>query len=168
MGASISKESAEARQFTVDADDDGIRLDRWFQRHLPERDGLLNSLLLAGAFLFLAACTSSLGPATLFVGLMGVTVGPVYVMGFVLLQQEVDDELRARLLSDRAFARVEALERFELLRHRLHFGAQLRRRFGEAGDIGVVALARRLEDPADGDPRAAGEPGDQRGDEKPK
>ena len=36
---------------------------------------------------FLAACTSSLGPATLFVGLMGVTVGPVYVMGFVLLQQ---------------------------------------------------------------------------------
>jgi 23S rRNA pseudouridine955/2504/2580 synthase len=28
--------SEEARQFTVAADDDGIRLDRWFKRHLPE------------------------------------------------------------------------------------------------------------------------------------
>ncbi|MBC7985915.1 MAG: RluA family pseudouridine synthase [Sphingomonadaceae bacterium] len=26
----------EVRQFTVDAEDDGIRLDRWFRRHLPE------------------------------------------------------------------------------------------------------------------------------------
>lgn len=25
-----------SRQFTVDADDDGIRLDRWFKRHLPD------------------------------------------------------------------------------------------------------------------------------------
>ncbi len=28
--------SDAVRQFTVTADDDGIRLDRWFQRHLPE------------------------------------------------------------------------------------------------------------------------------------
>jgi 23S rRNA pseudouridine955/2504/2580 synthase len=28
--------SAEVRQFTVSADDDGIRLDRWFKRHLPD------------------------------------------------------------------------------------------------------------------------------------
>jgi 23S rRNA pseudouridine955/2504/2580 synthase len=27
---------ADARTFTVDEDDDGIRLDRWFKRHLPE------------------------------------------------------------------------------------------------------------------------------------
>ncbi|NMG22569.1 RNA pseudouridine synthase [Brasilonema bromeliae SPC951] len=27
---------SEVRQFTVDADDDGIRLDRWFKRHLPD------------------------------------------------------------------------------------------------------------------------------------
>src|SRR6476646_8095127 len=26
----------EARTFTVDEDDDGIRLDRWFKRHLPD------------------------------------------------------------------------------------------------------------------------------------
>jgi 23S rRNA pseudouridine955/2504/2580 synthase len=28
--------AAPVRQFTVDAEDDGIRLDRWFKRHLPE------------------------------------------------------------------------------------------------------------------------------------
>ncbi len=28
--------SDSIRQFTVDADDDGIRLDRWFKRHLPD------------------------------------------------------------------------------------------------------------------------------------
>ncbi|WP_017671239.1 RluA family pseudouridine synthase [Blastomonas sp. AAP53] len=35
-GSAIARESAEARQFTVDTDDDGIRLDRWFHRHLPD------------------------------------------------------------------------------------------------------------------------------------
>ena len=28
--------STEVRQFTVQADDDGVRLDRWFKRHLPQ------------------------------------------------------------------------------------------------------------------------------------
>lgn len=28
--------SDSVRQFTIDADDDGIRLDRWFKRHLPQ------------------------------------------------------------------------------------------------------------------------------------
>lgn len=28
--------TGEVRQFTVDAEDDGIRLDRWFKRHLPD------------------------------------------------------------------------------------------------------------------------------------
>ncbi|WP_369025848.1 RluA family pseudouridine synthase [Qipengyuania sp. RANM35] len=30
------KTSDEVRLFTVDADDDGVRLDRWFKRHLPQ------------------------------------------------------------------------------------------------------------------------------------
>ena len=29
-------ERDEVRQFTVDADDEGVRLDRWFKRHLPQ------------------------------------------------------------------------------------------------------------------------------------
>jgi 23S rRNA pseudouridine955/2504/2580 synthase len=32
----MSKAADTVRQFTVGHDDDGIRLDRWFQRHLPE------------------------------------------------------------------------------------------------------------------------------------
>lgn len=32
----MSAESGNARQFTVGYDDDGIRLDRWFKRHLPD------------------------------------------------------------------------------------------------------------------------------------
>lgn len=31
-----SKPENEVRQFTVEQDDDGIRLDRWFKRHLPQ------------------------------------------------------------------------------------------------------------------------------------
>ena len=30
------KTSDEVRSFTVEADDDGIRVDRWFKRHLPQ------------------------------------------------------------------------------------------------------------------------------------
>ena len=33
---SVSDPSAEVRQFTVAADDDDVRLDRWFKRHLPQ------------------------------------------------------------------------------------------------------------------------------------
>lgn len=35
----------------------------------------------------------------MFVGLMGVAVGPVYVLGFAMLQQEVHDDLRGRVFS---------------------------------------------------------------------
>ena len=31
-----AREGAAVRQFTVAADDDGVRLDRWFKRHLPQ------------------------------------------------------------------------------------------------------------------------------------
>lgn len=34
--APAMQSASEARQFTIDADDDGIRLDRWFHRHLPD------------------------------------------------------------------------------------------------------------------------------------
>ncbi|MBH5323378.1 RluA family pseudouridine synthase [Aurantiacibacter sediminis] len=30
------QDADQVRQFTVDADDDGVRLDRWFKRHLPQ------------------------------------------------------------------------------------------------------------------------------------
>ncbi|WP_271077046.1 RluA family pseudouridine synthase [Aurantiacibacter sp. MUD61] len=33
---SNKQDADQVRQFTVDADDDGVRLDRWFKRHLPQ------------------------------------------------------------------------------------------------------------------------------------
>jgi 23S rRNA pseudouridine955/2504/2580 synthase len=33
---SVTPPEQEVRSFTVASDDDGIRLDRWFKRHLPE------------------------------------------------------------------------------------------------------------------------------------
>ena len=69
------------------------------QRRLDKARVFTWSLFLAGAFLFAAATSSTLGLAALFVGLMGITIGPVYVMGYVLLQEETDDDLRGRVFS---------------------------------------------------------------------
>ncbi|WP_373487215.1 RluA family pseudouridine synthase [Blastomonas sp.] len=33
---STDRATSDARQFTIEVDDDGIRLDRWFHRHLPD------------------------------------------------------------------------------------------------------------------------------------
>lgn len=32
----MASPSDNVRTFTVDEDDDGVRLDRWFKRHLPD------------------------------------------------------------------------------------------------------------------------------------
>src|SRR5688500_4256322 len=42
---------------------------------------------------------SALGFAALFVALLGVCAGSVYVLGFTLLHESVDDELRGRIFS---------------------------------------------------------------------
>src|SRR3546814_7084347 len=42
---------------------------------------------------------STLGLAALFVSVLGVCAGSVYVLGFTLLHESVDDELRGRIFS---------------------------------------------------------------------
>jgi dTMP kinase len=69
------------------------------QRRVAPEAVFTSALLIAGVILIVAASATTLGGATVAVGLMGVAVGPVYVEGFVLLQQEVDDELRGRVFS---------------------------------------------------------------------
>jgi dTMP kinase len=69
------------------------------QRRLPAAKVFVGALLVSGVALFLAASAPTLGVATLFVGLLGVSVGPVYVTGFALLQAEVDDEVRGRVFA---------------------------------------------------------------------
>ena len=70
-----------------------------FQRHIPKPQVFAGSVLGAGGSLLIAASMSSLGLASLFVGVLGVCAGSVYVLGFTLLHESVDDELRGRIFS---------------------------------------------------------------------
>jgi dTMP kinase len=70
-----------------------------FQKKLPQATVFIGALFVAGIALFCAASSSTLIVAVLFVGLMGMAVGPVYVLGFAMLQQEVEDDLRGRVFS---------------------------------------------------------------------
>ena len=68
------------------------------------------AVLGAGAAMALAAAMSSLALTMLFIGLMGVCAGTVYVIGFTLLQENVEDDLRGRI-----FATLYTLSRLCLL-----------------------------------------------------
>jgi dTMP kinase len=57
------------------------------------------SLLTAGFSLMAAASVSSLTQALVIVFVLGVCAGAVYVLGFTLLQENTDDELRGRTFS---------------------------------------------------------------------
>ena len=70
-----------------------------FQRHIPKPQVFAGSVFGAGVSLIIAASMSSLGLASLFVGVLGVGAGSVYVLGFTLLHENVDDELRGRIFS---------------------------------------------------------------------
>ncbi len=70
-----------------------------FQKRLPKAQVFAGSVVGAGAALIVAASTSTLGLAATFVALLGVCAGAVYVLGFTLLHESVDDELRGRIFS---------------------------------------------------------------------
>lgn len=77
----------------------GVVLLSIFQRRLPKAEVFAGSLLVAGAALIVAASMSTLGLAALFVMVLGVCAGSVYVLGFTLLHESVDDDLRGRIFS---------------------------------------------------------------------
>jgi dTMP kinase len=77
----------------------GVVLLSVFQKRVPKAEVFSSSLLLGGVSLFLAASMSSLGLAALFVMMLGMCAGSVYVLGFTLLHESVDDELRGRIFS---------------------------------------------------------------------
>ncbi|MDP1820660.1 MAG: MFS transporter [Acidimicrobiales bacterium] len=70
-----------------------------FQKRVPKARVFATSLLVGGVSLILAASMSTLGLAALFVTVLGVCAGSVYVLGFTLLHESVDDELRGRIFS---------------------------------------------------------------------
>ena len=68
------------------------------------------AVLGAGATMAAAASMSTLGPTMVFIAGMGVCAGAVYVLGFTILQENVEDELRGR-----TFATLYTLVRLCLL-----------------------------------------------------
>ena len=68
------------------------------------------ALILAGSALFVTASSSLLGIVVPVIGVVGFAAGPIYVSGFTLLHEHVEDELRGRI-----FAALLVLVRFCLL-----------------------------------------------------
>lgn len=75
-----------------------ISLSAW-QHKVPKARVFLMSVLGAGLSLFLAVSMSSFWLAALFVLVLGLCAGSVYVLGFTLLHESTDDELRGRIFS---------------------------------------------------------------------
>lgn len=68
------------------------------------------ALILAGSALFVSGSSSLLGIVVPVIGVAGFAAGPIYVLGFTLLHEHVDDDLRGRI-----FAALLVLVRFCLL-----------------------------------------------------
>ena len=80
------------------------------QHRLPHQRLFPLAVLGAGGALMAAASMSSLGATMAFIAGMGVCAGAVYVLGFTILQESVEDELRGRI-----FAAFYSLSRLCLL-----------------------------------------------------
>lgn len=80
------------------------------QKRVPHHEVFTAAVLGAGACMLAGASMSSLPPAMAFVAGMGVCAGAVYVIGFTILQESVDDALRGRV-----FATLYTMVRFCLL-----------------------------------------------------
>ena len=81
------------------------------QSRVPHERIFVVSVLGAGASLVAAASMSTLTPALAFTAALGVCGGSVYILGFTILQSNVEDELRGRI-----FSLLYTLVRFCLLR----------------------------------------------------
>jgi dTMP kinase len=66
------------------------------QRRIPHETVFLAAVFGAGFSILAGASMSTLPPTLLFVGLLGVCAGAVYVLGFTILQTNVEDQLRGR------------------------------------------------------------------------
>jgi dTMP kinase len=80
------------------------------QSRLPHERIFVLALFLAGPCVIMGASMSSLPPALVCVALLGLCAGAVYILGFTILQTNVEDELRGRI-----FATLYTLIRFCVL-----------------------------------------------------
>lgn len=80
------------------------------QSRLPKQEVFTVAVLAAGTALFAAAAMSSMRAAVVLVAVLGLCAGVVYVLGFTLLHESVDDALRGR-----TFGALYTLVRFCVL-----------------------------------------------------
>ena len=80
------------------------------QRKLPHQRAFVLAVFGAGLSILAGASMSDLPTALFFVALLGVFAGAIYVLGFTILQSNVEDEVRGRI-----FAVLNTLVRFCLL-----------------------------------------------------
>ncbi|MDZ7676559.1 MAG: MFS transporter [Acidimicrobiales bacterium] len=69
------------------------------QRRLPKEWAFVTAVFVAGVSLLVAASMSTVLLACVFVFILGVCAGTVYVLGFTLLHEHVEDALRGRIFS---------------------------------------------------------------------
>lgn len=69
------------------------------QRRLPKEWVFVGAVFVAGLSLVAAASMSTLETAAALVFVLGICAGCVYVLGFTLLHEHVEDELRGRIFS---------------------------------------------------------------------
>ena len=81
-----------------------------FQKRVPHSRAFPWVVVGAGASMLVAVSMGSLGLTMAFISIMGVCAGAVYVLGFTILQETVDDELRGR-----TFATLYTLSRLCML-----------------------------------------------------
>ena len=81
-----------------------------FQKRVPHATLFPWAVVGAGASMLVAVTMSSLGLTMAFIGFMGICAGAVYVLGFTILQETVEDELRGR-----TFATLYTLSRLCML-----------------------------------------------------
>jgi dTMP kinase len=77
----------------------GVVLLSSIQKRLPKPQVFTFSVLGAGVALCLAAAMSSTPLALTCVGALGLCTGAVYVLGFTILHESVEDDLRGRVFS---------------------------------------------------------------------
>jgi dTMP kinase len=77
----------------------GVVLVSVTQKRLPRERTFTLAMFGAGGSLFAAACMSSLAIAFVFVFSLGMFAGAIYVVGFTLLHENVEDALRGRIFS---------------------------------------------------------------------
>jgi dTMP kinase len=80
------------------------------QRKLPHQRAFQWAVLGAGLSIVAGASMSNLPTALFFVAMLGVFAGSIYVLGFTILQSNVEDDVRGRI-----FAVLNTLVRFCLL-----------------------------------------------------